>query len=94
MNASETNGSVSAKNELVNEPISSEIKAKIAQCLAYSMEIEGAIFYHQPSAKCVRIYSIVDDVHIFQYETYDYYQIDNVITLLKNRIAESEVSNG
>jgi len=84
----ETNGNVSANNEAVISMPTTEQKAKIAQCLACSMEIKGAIFYHQPDCGHIRVYKIVNCKHVFECQCYNY-QLDELIQTLAGHVAEN-----
>ena len=75
-----------------------QTKNKIAQCLALSMEIEGAIFYHQSDCGCVRVYKIVDGEHEFIFTAWHNQDLpdtlDKLIKDLSNHINTENLNNG
>jgi len=72
-----------------------QIKAKISQCLAYSMEIEGAKFSHNPEAGCISVYEFNGADYLFNFSVYSYTaeKLDKMITDLINHISKSNLEN-
>jgi len=64
-------------------------KNKIAQCLALSMEIEGAFFYKNPNVSLISVYKIENNQQVWDYSAYydeEFNNIDKMIKDLSNHI--------
>jgi len=66
-----------------------QTKDKITQCLALSMEIRGAFFYHNPNVHKISVYKIENNEQVWDYSAYydeEFNNIERIIKDLSNHI--------